>query len=90
MYVVHLQQTYSAKLLENYLFEVVSWVLKKSFKYKIINTKTTSVVNIKCKKTTDKLQLPVSNAVIVNGFWLSSSASVVNSYVLQVFLSLRL
>lgn len=29
--VVHLLQTYSAKLLEDYLFEVVSWVLKKIF-----------------------------------------------------------
>lgn len=75
MYVVHLLQTYSAKLPENYLFEVVSWVLKKSFKHKIINTKTASVVNIKCEQNTDKLQLPVSDAVIVNEVWLLSSGS---------------
>lgn len=66
MCVVHLLQTYSARLLENDLFEIVSWVLKNSFKRKILNTNTTSVANIKCKENTDKLQLPVSNAVIVN------------------------
>lgn len=90
MCVVHLLQTYSAKLLENYLFEVVSWVLKKSFKHKIINTKTTSVVNTKCKQNIDKLQLLVSDAMTVNGVWLLPSGSVVKMYILQFFLSLRL
>lgn len=50
----------------------------------------TSVVNTKCKQNIDKLQLLVSDAMTVNGVWLLPSGSVVNMYILQFFLSLRL